>query len=328
MTTGGWRKRGLVVASCLLVALLPVATNLATSVVPPSWGWTRNPVVVWAVVLTLALATVLLGVSLTSGRPQEPPSSPDSSGVGDNRGDASPTAVVAAPRTTDPRTAPNESVRPIESLAFEIRNRNAYFAGRERALQDLADSFSARTAGLTSAIITGLGGVGKSELAVEYAHRHRSQYALVWLIHAETTASLLDDLKALARKPSINASPNGLLARIQAWLQAHDDWLLVYDNATRLASIIDYLPRAGRGHILITSQEKGWGSLGKVTSLDVWDRAESVAFLTARLSREPRDGDGAHEVASVLGDLPLALEQAAAFMEVRGTAVYRVRRRI
>src|SRR5205823_637335 len=110
----------------------------------------------------------------------------------------------------------------------------------------------------------------------------------------------------------------GLVDRLSRWLQTHERWLLIFDNAASLDEVTPYLPRAGSGHILITSRYPAWRPRAAVIEVDVYQMEEAVEFLCRRLSRTtPEERSGAAAVAAMLGCLPLALEQAAGYMEER-----------
>jgi tetratricopeptide (TPR) repeat protein len=205
---------------------------------------------------------------------------------------------------------------PTRPQAFRLprAERNVNFTGREELLDRVehALEFGGRTA--LSQAITGLGGVGKTELVIEYAHRRRPRYDVVWSLRAETTATLVEDLRELADELALDRRLDGLADRMSRWFERHDRWLLIFDNAPDLGQIRTYLPD-GPGHVLITSREQVWRQAAAVIEIDVWRPEESVAFLRKRLSLTDADEPAAAAVAQMLGHLPLALEQAAAYME-------------
>jgi len=194
--------------------------------------------------------------------------------------------------------------------------RNPAFSGRRAPLQELR---RALTAGPTAAVVQqatvhGLGGVGKTQLAVEYAYRHATDYDIVWWIAAERPVTIPGQLSGLARRlgvPELSDQAQ-MLASLWDELRQRDRWLLIYDNAESLRDIAAYRPPSGDGRIVITSRSTLWGTAARVR-LDVLRRAEGVMFLRRRTGAT--DKQALDALAETLGDLPLALEQAAAYIE-------------
>ncbi len=164
----------------------------------------------------------------------------------------------------------------------------------------------------------GLGGVGKTQLAVEYAHRHGANYEAVLWVDAEQTSLIAGQLAALAGRLGLPATGQVTddAAVVLDALRRRDGWLLVYDNAEHPAGLRPWLP-AGPGHTLITSRLAGWRGLADPVEIDVMPRTEAVDLLTRRFPA--LDRALADALADALGDLPLALEQAAAYLDTTGT---------
>ena len=201
------------------------------------------------------------------------------------------------------------------------RNRN--FTGREDLLTQLRDKLaSGEHAALTQAI-SGLGGVGKTQLATEYAYRHASDYELVWWVRSEEPAKLAADYAALAGGldlPEKDAREQEVAVQaVRAWLEHNGGWLVVLDNVPGPEDVREYLPRAPTGHVIVTSRNPSWAGVASPLSVQVWDREESKQFLLKRTGQE--DEEAADALAEALGDLPLALEQAAAYVEETNCAL-------
>jgi tetratricopeptide (TPR) repeat protein len=222
--------------------------------------------------------------------------------------------------------------------------RNPLFTGRERALAMLAEQLRQGTAAAVTQAIQGGGGIGKTALAAEYAYRHRSEFDAVWWVRAQEPATLVGDYASLAGAQGL---PEGTQADQQLgalaarrWLDTNERWLLVLDNAEAphtatgllapLARLVDLIPPVLHGQVLVTTRDAGWEDLAELAELDVLDPPDAVRFLLERTATTGTiDTSAAEEIAELLGYLPLALEQAGAYMrEARiGLAAYRDRLR-
>ncbi|MFE0147892.1 hypothetical protein ACFWY5_12150 [Nonomuraea sp. NPDC059007] len=175
--------------------------------------------------------------------------------------------------------------------------------------------------------MVGLGGIGKSELALQYAFARRLDYGLVWWIDADSPAQIEAGLAALARalvagSDSVaagQASAEEAAAWALAWLAGRTGWLLVFDNVEEVAHVEPYLARLTSGHVLITTRrDVGWRQLGVTPlRLETLPRTASIRLL-GDLIGPPHAVDAAvlGELAEELGDLPLALTQAGAYITV------------
>lgn len=213
-----------------------------------------------------------------------------------------------------PGAARPESGAPIFNVPITTRT----FFGRASALAQLAERLSDdQVAGATQVhAIHGLGGVGKTQLVARFARLHRDAYDVIWWLRAAHPAVLRADFAALAVALGLVGAHVDELDACDAarrWLECHGRWLLIFDNATSPHPLAGFLPEDTVGHVLITSRaHANWTSLdARPLSLDVWEREESCAFLTART--DGRDEVAVAELCDVLGDLPLALEQAASY---------------
>jgi tetratricopeptide (TPR) repeat protein len=162
--------------------------------------------------------------------------------------------------------------------------------------------------------------VGKTQLALEYAYRYGGAYDVVWWLRAEEPATLALDYAALAEplalpEAALQDEPTRIAA-VRRWLEHHDRWLLIFDNAPEPAAVHPYLPRSPLGQILITSRHRGWGGTARALSVPMLSRDAAVEFLLHRTQQT--DAHSAAALATELGDLPIALAQAAGYITVTG----------
>jgi hypothetical protein len=169
--------------------------------------------------------------------------------------------------------------------------------------------------------LTGLGGTGKTSVAVEYAHRHLGQLGVVWQLPAEDATVLTAGFGELAAQLGVVGAAGGTdpVAAVHSALAAYPgEWLLIFDNAPGPGPVRAVLPPAGNGQLLITSQSAVWPS-GQAVEVPVLDLEVAAVFLVNRTG-DP-DSQAAAALARELGGLPLALEQAAAYIETAGTTL-------
>ena len=197
---------------------------------------------------------------------------------------------------------------------WNVPARNPHFTGRADMLGELRQRLHAGEATLVVQALYGLGGVGKTQLAIEYAHRFAADYELVWWVNAEQPVLIAQQLAQLADKLDLPTRPTvaQTVELVLGALRRRGRWLLIFDNAERPGDIALCQPGGG-GHVLITSRSPGWGALGGRLEVDVLTRAETVALLQKRIpGLEPPLAD---QLAAEFGDLPLAAAQAAAYLE-------------
>jgi tetratricopeptide (TPR) repeat protein len=201
-------------------------------------------------------------------------------------------------------------------------NRNPNFTGREEYLASLKTNLSSGKPFALVQVIYGLGGVGKTQLALEYVYRNAVEYDIVWWVRSENPATLAADYASLAEAldlPEKNAKDQQVLIKaVKNWLEQNPKWLLVFDGANGFTEVRNYLPQSDIGHLLITSRNSNWRAIASATYLivHVLKRSESIDIILRRTGYTNRETAGA--LAEALGDLPLALEQAGAYMEVKG----------
>ena len=202
---------------------------------------------------------------------------------------------------------------------WNVPARNPHFTGRADLLGQLHQRLRSGQHHLVVEALFGLGGVGKTQLAIEYAHRWATDYRIVWWIDAEQPVLIPDQLISLAVQLDLPTSGNtvDVLESVLLELAHRSSWLLIFDNAERPDHIARYRP-GGTGHVMVTSRFPGWGAMGGRLQVDVLTRVETVALLQARIPQ--MDSNLTDDLAAELGDLPLAAAQAAAYLEQTGLA--------
>ena len=206
---------------------------------------------------------------------------------------------------------------------WKVPARNPNFTGRGQELADLNTALAAGAA-VTLASIRGLAGVGKSQLATEYAHRHATDYDLVYWISAEEPTVIPIQFAELAADIGLGILPdaNKIHDQVHARLREVAGWLLIFDNAAAVEDLQPWIPRVLMppgipGHILVTTRRRAqFGGLGEVLELDLMQPDDAVALLSKRMPGIA--ADTARAIATELDGLPLALEQAAAYLDQTG----------
>ena len=209
---------------------------------------------------------------------------------------------------------------PVWNVPF---NRNPNFTCRRALLTDLHKALnSGHCAALTQAI-TGLGGVGKTQLALEYVYSYIDYYEVVWWVRSEEPSALAADYVGLAgalNLPESDLADQNIVAEaVRRRLGQLEDWLLIFDNAGKPENIDAYLPQGGGGHVIITSRNQDWDVLAREMTIRVFEEAEAVEFILKRTAEG--NPDSAKELAKELDRLPLALEQACAYIKTRNKSI-------
>jgi tetratricopeptide (TPR) repeat protein len=208
---------------------------------------------------------------------------------------------------------------------FHAPVRNARFTGRTEHLQRLRRELQAEGRAVVLPVaLQGMGGIGKTQLALEYVHRFRSAYDLVWWIEADPPQFIDTALISLGVElelPVEGKPVEGVRSTLEALRRGTltGRWLLVFDNADDLAQVQKFLPQGGGGHVLITSRNLDWTERANPIQVDVFQREESVAHLRGRVGAMTSEQAG--QVAQVLGDLPIAVAAAGAWLAETGTPV-------
>jgi len=203
-------------------------------------------------------------------------------------------------------------------LRFGLPPSTVHFAGRSREMGALDRGWSVTERGVPTQAITGLGGVGKSELAARYVHERDDRYDVVAWIRCEEGG--VADLAALAEQlgePVANASLERRAEMAVCWLAGCESrWLLVLDNVASAAAFRDCCPGTGNGHVLVTTRDRTWiRRLASELKLGVLDEETAVQYLVQSAGRPDERAD-ARPVARALGCLPLALSHAGAYCAI------------
>jgi tetratricopeptide (TPR) repeat protein len=209
--------------------------------------------------------------------------------------------------------------------------RNPLFTGREDVLKRL---YEALRAGKTTALtqpqaISGLGGIGKTQTAVEYAYRYRDDYQAIMWVKAESHESLISDFVTIAHLLNLPEQQEQeqprIVEAVKRWFQEHGGWLLILDNADDLTIVRDFLPSGGKGHILLTTRAQAMGRIAQRIEVEQMEPDEGALFLLHRAAllaqdahldaASPTDRQAAREIVHAMDGLPLAIDQAGAFIE-------------
>jgi tetratricopeptide (TPR) repeat protein len=228
--------------------------------------------------------------------------------------------------------------RKITNLPY--RSLGSLFKGREQFLEQLRETLgsvehqghqrvAAITASATAATIHGLGGIGKTRAAIEFAHRYADDYTALLFVQADSDLSLKQNLASMCGPLVLDLAQKDekeldlQVAAVLRWLQQHPCWFLILDNvdneeAAQAAEALLAKLAPPAGQILITSRLSGWSKAVETLALDVLSEADAAEFLLERTEGRRRkqadDAVRAHELAVELGQLALALEQAGAYI--------------
>lgn len=198
--------------------------------------------------------------------------------------------------------------------------RNTHFTGRACLLASIHETLTSGQRTTPIQAINGLGGVGKTQLAVEYAYRYARCYDAILWVGGDSPTTLLTQYIRLAqylKLPETEAADyNVIVTVVRLWFEQHSKWLLIFDNVEDPELVRPYLPRAATGHVLVTSRNPSWFGLANVLKVPPLERTEAAAFLQRRTMQ--RDAQAANMLADALGNLPLALEQAGAYIDTTG----------
>ncbi|HEY0753513.1 MAG TPA: helix-turn-helix domain-containing protein [Ktedonobacteraceae bacterium] len=204
---------------------------------------------------------------------------------------------------------------------------NPFFTGRRDLLHHIHEKICYDSTSLfsRSQALSGLGGIGKTQTAIEYAYQYARYYRAIFWINAETPESIAASLQAISELLDLPEkevqTPNQVGAAVVRWLNTQDHWLLIFDNVEDTATIRSCLPVVHNGSILFTSRQQTFGLAAHVLSLEKMTPQEGMYFLLHRIRRcapatpLATDAVAAREIVKILDGLPLALDQAGAYIE-------------
>ncbi len=211
-------------------------------------------------------------------------------------------------------------------LTFEAAHeRNPYFTGRDEILNELRETLERDG----KAALSGLPGVGKTQTAREYAHRHRGEYDKVLWVTADSEESLGLGFASLARELDLpekdEKDQSVAVDAAKHWLATNEGWLLILDNADDLVMARPFVPSGGKGHTLLTTRASATGAIAGRVEVSKMGPEEGALFLLRRAKVISRDAElnaapqaereAAEKLCGEVGGLPLALDQAGAFVE-------------
>jgi tetratricopeptide (TPR) repeat protein/transcriptional regulator with XRE-family HTH domain len=246
-----------------------------------------------------------------------------------------------APQTPEQTvSAADETIRPfIWNIPYR---RNPFFTGREETLQMLHAAFNPAVVAPAQVLaISGLGGVGKTQTTIEYVYRYRDDYRFLLWARADTRELLITDFIGIATLLDLpernDQNQSHAVTAVKRWLQEHTDWLLVLDNADDLAMVTDFLPETmNGGHILLTTRAQSTGQIAQRILVEKLNVDEGSMFLLRRAKLVANSAvpdqtyahwSQARAIAEVMDGLPLALDQAAAYIEETGCGLAGYRER-
>lgn len=226
----------------------------------------------------------------------------------------------------------HQAPRSLDELLWNVPyRRNPFFTGREDILTHLHETLIANKTDtlLQAQAISGLGGIGKTQIAIEYAYRYRNDYQAIFWVRADSRETLVADLATIAdllHLPEANEQErNRAIKGCRRWLNEHTGWLLILDNADDMQMVSDFLPSEGKGQVILTTRAQATGLIAHNIELEYMGLEEGALFLLRRaklIAREaPLDTASyinwtkARTIVQLMDGLPLALDQAGAYIE-------------
>jgi tetratricopeptide (TPR) repeat protein len=232
---------------------------------------------------------------------------------------------LGKPRSLPPAERKSEGTAGWEVVLSNFPEHNPFFTGRERVLAQLQQALAAQG----RAVLSGLGGVGKTQTSVEYAQRHLAEYAYAFWAKADSRESLVSGyvtIAGLLKMPESKDRDQTLAVdAVKRWLNSHEDWLLILDNADDLGTVREFIPPGKNGHVLLTTRAWAVGTMARRVEIQEMGAEEGALFVLRRAKYIAEDAPlniaieadqaTAKEIAKQLDGLPLALDQAAAYIE-------------
>lgn len=230
-----------------------------------------------------------------------------------------------------------------ETLWTVPHRQNRCFVGRETLIEQISLAFASWNTGATPIVaLSGLGGMGKTQIALEYSYRSSGRYQAIFWINASSQEAFVADLVSLVKTLSIEAARDmntqEHLLLVRHWLEQHQYWLLVLDALTDFSLVLDALPLRSTGHVLVTTQSRASQTIATTLEVGPLVEAEALTLLLRRggfytqeyalppplpgeTALVPEELAAAYRVCKLLDGLPLALDQAGAYIEQTGCSV-------
>ncbi|WP_457757774.1 NB-ARC domain-containing protein [Streptomyces mirabilis] len=240
--------------------------------------------------------------------------------VADQSGEPVPSQVTDVTEHKAPEAEPlmQSTTTAMPALLVNVPLRNTSFVGRQALLRAVEEQLGAQdTAAVLPHALHGLGGVGKSQLVLEYIYMHQHDYKVICWIPAERESQILAALASLAAPlgvaptgqdslgaPAANTAVPAVLEALRTGA-LYDNWLLVFDNAEDVEAVRNSFPTSGRGKVIVTSRNRAWERVATPLPVNVFERQETIGLPQQR--SPDRSAEGEDRLADALGDPPLAV---------------------
>jgi tetratricopeptide (TPR) repeat protein len=224
--------------------------------------------------------------------------------------------------------APRCATRGLWNIPYQ---RNTFFTGREEELDTLYLSLQSHdiVALVHPQGISGLGGIGKTQIALEYAYRYGAEYEAVCWVRADSIGALVSSFTELARMLELperdEQNQNLIVKAVLRWFRLHERWLLLFDNIEDLQIVGPFLPADGRGHIIFTTRARALSGIAQCMEIQKMEPEDGALLLLRRAhilspyapleQASVADRGIASQIVEELDGLPLALDQAGAYIK-------------